>query len=116
MRCAELGNAGICFSLVGQTIAFCRLSTPGRFRCPTDHKKRWSVPPWTAAAYLSEADTPIGSRLLHRQNRRLAHAAGGCREGGHARKAGGYGEHRRTLPLRDGGEVRRRRRGQQGTA
>src|ERR1035438_9614964 len=58
MRCAELGNAGICFSLVGQTIAFCRLSTPGRFRCPTDHKKRWSVPPRTAAAYLGQADSP----------------------------------------------------------
>ena len=46
---------------VGQTIAFCRLSTPERFLCQTDHKKnkkRWSVPPWTAATYLSQADSP----------------------------------------------------------
>src|SRR5271157_88767 len=30
--------------LVGQTIGFCRLSTPVRFLGLTDHKKRWSVP------------------------------------------------------------------------
>ena len=48
-------------ALVGLTIAFCRLSTPERFLCQTDHKKnkkRWSVPPWTAATYLSQADSP----------------------------------------------------------
>src|ERR1035441_9610004 len=51
--------------LVGQTIAFCRLSTPRRSLCPTDHKKRWSVPPRTAAPYLSQAYSPIARILAY---------------------------------------------------
>ena len=54
---STIGRSGS--GLVGQTIAFCRLSTPGRFLCPTDHKKRWSVLPWTAAAYLSQTEDPL---------------------------------------------------------
>ena len=50
--------------LVGQTIVFCRLSTPERFLCQAEHKKRCPVPTWTGDCIHIECGPRTGSGLV----------------------------------------------------
>src|ERR1017187_2856900 len=58
-RFSKFDNWPLWRRLWGTDDLFLSSVTPGRFLCPTDHKKRWSVLPWTAAAYLSQTEDPL---------------------------------------------------------